>query len=263
MSKINRIIVCFCAWAAYVRAQELPSAQQPKEDLHGAAIVNTKLDNTTTSVDLNNENEAPELTNGDPCYEAGELFDGNSDLETLPVDYLSYAEARYMEQLCWGYPCEWTPCFPSFPFQWGKYTATCTEVVSLTTYSSKGDVGTLTLVFPACDCPLELEEAFPACVIDRGTTFFPAIEGKCYTFAIFSGDTLIIEPMKDLTYICDYFPLGDYIGDRRHPYDNVAALVSCQSDCTSPSCIKCFDLEADGQIDLRDFAEFQNNFPWF
>ncbi len=200
----------------------------------------------------------------DPCEEAGILVDGVNDLSALPIDYTDSNETAYLEQICLGHVCDLVPCFSSFDFQWAEYTATCTEAMSITTYTSEGEVGPASLVLSTCDC--RLNAWYPSfCVIGAGCPVyrysidFLAVPGKSYMIAIFGGDSAVIEPLGDLTYVCDYYRFGYYTG---WFYDDVAAFVSCQIDCDSPTCRKCFDADEDGTVTLRDFAEFQNNAPW-
>lgn len=202
----------------------------------------------------------------DPCEKAGILVDGVNDLADLPVDATDTLSGCRVEELCLGYCCDYVPCLPSIDFQWAEYTATCTGAMSITTYASDGTVGPASLVLSTCDCRLDTWRP-PICVIGAGCPFnrhsisFLAVPGKSYKFAIFGGDLAVIEPLEDLTYVCnrDYSCFGDYTG---WFFDDVAAFISCQMDCDSPTCGKCFDADDDGEVTLRDFAEFQNNAAW-
>lgn len=200
----------------------------------------------------------------DPCEKAGTLVEGTTDVSELPIDYTDGSETDFLEYICFGAYCDPGPCILSQPFQWAEYTATCTQALSITTYASDGAIGPASLVFSTCDCTMDSYRP-PLCVITRGCPLervsvgFLAVPGKSYKLAIFGGDAAVISPLEDLTYVCDYYWFGYYTG---WFYDDVAAFISCQSDCDSPTCTKCFDADGDGEITLRDFAEFQNNAPW-
>ena len=200
----------------------------------------------------------------EPCEEAGTIVEGINDLRDLPFDSTDGDETQFLEWLCIGAPCDLMPCFPSFEFQWAEFTATCTEAMSITTYTSKGEVGPASLVSLTCDCMFDNRRPFGwiiggGCPFDDVPISFLVVPGRCYKFAIFGGESAVIEPLEDLTYVCDFYWFGYYTG---WFYEDVAAFVSCQVDCDSPTCGKCFDADEDGVVTLRDFAEFQNNAPW-
>lgn len=198
------------------------------------------------------------------CENAGTLVDGINDLSELPPDATGVLSACRLEELCFGFCCDLMPCFSPQPFQWAEYTATCTQALSITTYATDGAVGPASLVLSTCDCDFDGRGGF-LCVIAGGCPFhqrsvgFRAVPGKSYKFAIFGGDAAVIEPLEDLTYVCDFYWYGYYTGEF---YNDVAAFVSCQTECASPTCTKCFDADEDGEVTLRDFAEFQNNARW-
>ena len=202
----------------------------------------------------------------EPCENAGTLVEGINDLSGLPDDSTDELETDFLEYICFGAFCDPGPCILSQPFQWAEFTATCTQALSITTYASDGAVGPAPLVMSTCDCRLD-PWGFSFCAIAGGCLFdsypisFLTVPGKSYKFAIFGGDVAVIEPLEDLTHVCnrDYTWFGDYTG---WFYDDVAAFVSCQSNCNSPTCGKCFDADEDGAVTLRDFAEFQNNAAW-
>ncbi len=201
-----------------------------------------------------------------PCDKAGTLVEGINDLTGLPVDHTDSDGTEYLEWICLGHYCDIISCFPSFEFRWAEYTATCTQALSITTHTSEGEVGPAPLVMSTCECRLSYWRP-PLCVLGAGCPLndysisFLTVPGESYKFAIFGGESATIEPLEDMTYVCnhDYYWFGYYTGEF---YDDVAAFVSCQSDCDSPTCNKCFDADEDGAVTLRDFAEFQNNAPW-
>lgn len=210
--------------------------------------------------------EAGTQPDNGPCERAGILVEGVNDLSDLPLDATDVLNTCRVEELCFGFCCDLMPCLFPLPFQWAEFTATCTEAMSITTFASDGAVGPVSLVLSTCDCRFDTWHP-PLCVIgagcplDRHSISFLAVPGKSYKFAIFGGDTAVIGPMEDLTYVCnrDYSWFGDYT---RWFYDDVAAFISCQRDCSSLTCSKCFDADDDGEVTLRDFADFQNNAPW-
>ena len=208
--------------------------------------------------------EAGAQPGNEPCERAGILVEGVNDISELPLDATDVLSNCRVEELCLGLCCDLMPCLSSLRFQWADYTATCTEAMSITTYASDGAVGPASLVLSTCDCRLDTWLP-PLCMIGAGCPFdrhsinFLAVPGKSYKFAIFGGESAVIEPLEDLTFVCDDYWLGYYTG---WFYDDVAAFISCQMDCDSLTCGRCFDADEDGVVTLRDFAKFQNNAPW-
>ncbi len=198
---------------------------------------------------------------GDPCSEAGEVFDGDNDLASFPINSLGSFGACRIDGAC-GVICDPWCCTPYWwTFRWANYVAPCTAWIEVTPYLVSGEEANSPMLFPTC-CPHDFTDALVGCpTFWRGGVTVPVLRGNCYKIAVFGAQLLRIESIVQPFELCVYSPGAFFDSDSQ--LDSLAAFVSCQNDCTSPACSQCFDVDADDDLDLRDFALLQNTFPWF